>query len=238
MLNCISPPEMLAVTLRYLATGNISKDLHYIFPIGIKTVRKIVRVLWQISRIVLGQSMASTSESFSHRINVLMAVVDTNYDFIYVNVGAYGKDCSVQDETLNIPSPKSLPDTEEALSSVFVGDEAFALNSNFLCPYGGRELDHVNQVFNYRLTRARRFVECVFGIMSNKWRIFQRPLNISTDFAVDILKACCILQNFIHKEEGLSTTFIDTIIDENSELSTLPRSQAERGSLGTNAIRN
>ncbi|KAJ8882777.1 hypothetical protein PR048_014591 [Dryococelus australis] len=55
---------------------------------------------------------------------------------------------------------------------------------------------------------------------------------------LDIVKACCILQNFIHKEEGLSTTFVNTIIDEDSELSTLARSQAVRCSLGVNAIRN
>ncbi|KAJ8896392.1 hypothetical protein PR048_001736 [Dryococelus australis] len=229
--NFISPPEMLPVTLRYLAKWNTFTDLHYSFRLGIKT-------LWQISRFVLGPSTTSTSESLSHRTVdqcyslVLMAVVDTNYDFMYVDGGAYGKDCdSIAGKTLNIPSPKPLPDTGEELSSMFIGDEAFALHSNFLRPYGGREVDHF-------VTRARRFTECAFAMMSNKWKIFHQPLNISTGLAVDTVKACCIVQNFIHKEEGLRTTSVDTIIDENSEPSTIPRSQAVRGSLGVNAIRN
>lgn len=181
---------------------------------------------------------------------VLMAVVDANYNFIFVDAGAYGKDCDssvfkettlwkkLRGNTLNIPPPRALPDIEGELPYVFVGDEAFALHNNLLRPYGGRELDHIKRIFNYRLTRARRFVECAFGIMANKWRIFHRPLNVSTDFATDIVKACCVLQNFIHKEEGLNTICADTTVDVDSELRELPRSQAVRGGLSANTIRH
>ena len=41
-----------------------------------------------------------------------------------------------------------------------------------------------------------------FGILSNKWRIFQRPLNVSPDFAVDIVKACVVLHNFVREKDG------------------------------------
>ena len=53
------------------------------------------------------------------------------------------------------------------------------------------------RVYNYRLCRTRRYVECAFGILSNKRRIFQRPLNVSPDFAADIVKACVVLYNFV-----------------------------------------
>jgi hypothetical protein len=46
------------------------------------------------------------------------------------------------------------------------------------------------RVYKYRLFRTRRYVECAFGILSNKWRIFQWPLNVSPDFIVDIVKVC------------------------------------------------
>jgi hypothetical protein len=45
-------------------------------------------------------------------------------------------------------------------------------------------------------------VECAFGILSNKWRIFQRPLNVSPDLAVDIVKACAFLHNFSRERDG------------------------------------
>jgi len=45
--------------------------------------------------------------------------------------------------------------------------------------------------------------------LSNKWRIFQRPLNISPDFAVDIVKACVVLHNFVRERDGYK--FEDTL---------------------------
>jgi hypothetical protein len=40
-------------------------------------------------------------------------------------------------------------------------------------------------------------LKCTFGILSNKWRIFHRPLNVSVEFAEDIVKACTVLHNFL-----------------------------------------
>jgi hypothetical protein len=45
-------------------------------------------------------------------------------------------------------------------------------------------------------------VECAFGILSNKLRIFQRPLNVIPDFAVVIVKACVVLRNFVRERDG------------------------------------
>jgi hypothetical protein len=45
-------------------------------------------------------------------------------------------------------------------------------------------------------------VECPFGILSNKWRIFQRPLNVSPDLAVDVVKACVVVHNFVREGDG------------------------------------
>jgi hypothetical protein len=59
-------------------------------------------------------------------------------------------------------------------------------------------------VLNYRLCRARKYVECVYGILSNKWRIFQRPLNFSPDFTVGIVKACVVMRIFFFfRERGV-----------------------------------
>jgi hypothetical protein len=58
------------------------------------------------------------------------------------------------------------------------------------------------RTYNYRLSRARRYIECTFGILSNKWRIFHRPLNVSVEFAEDIVKACTVLHNFLRVRDG------------------------------------
>jgi hypothetical protein len=41
----------------------------------------------------------------------------------------------------------------------------------------------VKAVFGYRLRRERRFIECAFWTLSNKWQCFRMLLNVSADFA-------------------------------------------------------
>jgi hypothetical protein len=45
--------------------------------------------------------------------------------------------------------------------------------------------------------------------LSNKWRIFHRPLNVEVNVAIDIVKACCILHNYVRRRDGYQ--FEDTL---------------------------
>ena len=82
-----------------------------------------------------------------------MAVADTNYRFVYVDIGSYGKDCdstifkrstpwtSIQINMLELPSERPLSGTEGPnVPYFFVGDEGFALHRNILRPFGGSNL--------------------------------------------------------------------------------------------------
>jgi len=60
----------------------------------------------------------------------------------------------------NIPVPYML----------VVDDTAFQLNEYTLRPYPGNRLNRIREIFNKRLSRARRVVENAFGIMASKWR--------------------------------------------------------------------
>nr|CAI5842953.1 unnamed protein product [Callosobruchus analis] len=134
---------------------------------------------------------------------VLLAVCDANFCFTYIDVGAFGKfsDSNVfvnsefwnklENDLLHIPKER-----------VLVGDEAFKLTPHLMRPYARKNLNHKKKIFNYRLTRARRYIECSFGILSNKWRIFHRPLNVSFRLAKKIIKACCVLHNFVCSRDG------------------------------------
>lgn len=154
---------------------------------------------------------------------ILMAVVDSNLSFISVDVGAFGResDSSVFKECqfgkklyrneLNIPEPTCLPNTNNSPQPyVFVADEAFALHKNLLRPYPGRGLTNTRRIFNYRLSRARRTVECAFGILSNKWAVLHTPLLVESEFADDIIKACCILHNFVRQRDGYNFEDMDS----------------------------
>lgn len=146
---------------------------------------------------------------------VLLAVCDANYCFISVDIGAYGKSSDstifkdsvlykkLVDKTLDIPDPKPISQTDTTpLPHVIVGDEAFGLSENVMRPYCGKSLTTKKRIFNYRLSRARRYIECSFGILVNKWRIFHRPLNVDIEFAENIIKACCVLHNYVRLRDG------------------------------------
>lgn len=143
---------------------------------------------------------------------VLMAEVDSDYRFIAIDVGAYGKDSDSnifnnwifakmkEDKTLNLPEPTNLPGNNGPLVPyVFLGDKAFPLTEIFLKPYSRCNLNNKRRIFNYRLSRTRRGVECAFGILSNKWNIFNTCMAIPPGYAVLVTKTECVLHNFCTK---------------------------------------
>lgn len=152
---------------------------------------------------------------------VLMAVADSSYRFVYVDVGGYGKDNDstafkrtslwqgIESNRIELPPAKNLPGTNIISPYVLIGDEAFALHQHLLRPYGGSNLTVKKRVFNYRLCRARRYVEYAFGILSNKWRIFHRPINLEPHFAILLTQACVVLHNFVRDRDGYK--FEDTL---------------------------
>lgn len=177
---------------------------------------------------------------------VLLAVADCNYQFVFVDIGSYGKDCdsnifkssslwsSLHNESLKLPHPEPLPGYAIGVPYVFVADEAFPLHKHIMRPFGNNGLTYKKKIFNYRLSRARRYVECAFGILSNKWRIFHRPLNVTTDFAVLIIKACCVLHNFVRVRDG----FHNEDITANNNFVECNDRYNVRGGQNANNIRN
>lgn len=134
-----------------------------------------------------------------------------------MDIGAYGKDSDsgifrdsilykkITEKSLDIPKPRPLIETHDiALPYVIVGDEAFGLMENLMRPYGGKQLSYEKKIFNYRLTLARRYVECTFGIASNKWRILHRPIDVSVDCAEKIVKAITVLHNYVRIRDGFN----------------------------------
>ncbi|XP_060882015.1 uncharacterized protein LOC132953662 [Metopolophium dirhodum] len=147
--------------------------------------------------------------------------LNANYSFISIDVGAYGKEgdstifknCpfgkKLYSELLNLPATVVLPNTDNFPQPfVVIGDEAFGLHKNLLRPYPGRGLTQKRKMFNYRLSRARRYVECAFGILANKWRVLHSAILVEPDFA-DVIKACCILHNYVRRRDGYN--FEDTL---------------------------
>ena len=105
-----------------------------------------------------------------------MALIDHNYKFRWVEVGANGaasdsmiwNDCDLSDAVLDgtagIPDGTPLRGTTQAIPNFIIIDDAFALQVYMMKPFAGKTLSYPEKIFNYRLSQARRVVENAFGI--------------------------------------------------------------------------
>ncbi|CAM4425513.1 unnamed protein product [Leuciscus chuanchicus] len=142
---------------------------------------------------------------------VLLALVDADYRFLVVDVGSYGSNSdggifansvlgkALRDGTLNVPPQSELPGAPELgkVNHIIVADEAFPLKPYLLRPYPGRRLPTEKRIFNYCLSRARRISENVFGILSQRFRVFQRTLQVQPSVVDKVVKAACVLCNYL-----------------------------------------
>ena len=143
---------------------------------------------------------------------VLLALVDHQYKFTFIDVGEYGSnsDSSIFRSSnfgtrylqgdLDVPPPKALPNfpNQGTLPHCIVGDEAFPLRMDLMRPYprsNRAALPQDELVFNYRLSRARRIVENAFGILAQRFRIFNRRMQLSEHNGEIVIKVpvLCII---------------------------------------------
>lgn len=139
---------------------------------------------------------------------VLLALVDANYRFTYVDIGSYGRisdvgvfnSCSLssalQDNSpLNLPPDNELPGSNVISPYVIVADDAFALQRHIMKPFPARNLTYEQRIYNYRLSRARRVVENAFGIMCSKFRVFSKAIPLAPEKVETVVMACCCLHS-------------------------------------------
>ena len=127
--------------------------------------------------------------NYKHTFSVvLMAIVDANYKFRYVNIGAQGRisDAGVYNNSalaealerndLHFPAAEPVPNSDLIVPYMIVADDAFPLKTYTMKPYSRHGMKQIERIFNYRLSRARRVVENAFGILSSKFRVLRAPI--------------------------------------------------------------
>ncbi|XP_045768204.1 putative nuclease HARBI1 [Maniola jurtina] len=259
----ITTKERLAITLRYLATGDSYTSLQYIFHVSKQTISKIVpevcdalvKALKDVIKLpVSEQDWKIVSKEFEEKWNfphvigaldgkhitiqapfrsgteyynykkyfsiVLLALVDSNYNFMYVNVGSQGrisdggvfKHCELyrklENNQLNVPAPEilNIPYTTK-VPYVILGDQAFALTKYMLTPFAGiHSKGSKERIFNYRLSRARRVVENAFGILASKFRVLRNAIMLNPTSAKKVVLAAVHLHNFLRNSSSITTS--------------------------------
>ena len=153
---------------------------------------------------------------------ILLGVVDADYNFLWVNVGALRSmsdagvfngsslNRKIEEGALGLPNADPLPNDDQDTPYFFVGDDALALRPNMIKPYFHRYLAHVERIFIYRTSRARRVVENAFGIMGPRFRCLMTTLNVTPMTTVLITRACVILHQIMRlRYPGLQNEDLD-----------------------------
>jgi hypothetical protein len=120
-----------------------------------------------------------------------MACHDADGNFTVIEMGYAGRNSDggifrasrmghwLERNGLNMLDPEKLPYDQEGgkFPYYFVADEAFPLKSYLMRPYPKRRLNNRQRVYNYRLSRARKTVECAFGMMTQKFQVLLSPIH-------------------------------------------------------------
>ena len=278
MRKTISAEERLAVTLRFLATGNTYFDLAFQFRMHQSTISGIIPEVcqaiyqclkceylrvpntkeewkeiadetekrWQFpncfgaadgKHIPILHPKNSGSDYYNYKgffSIVLLAIVDFDYKFLFVDVGCQGRISdggvyrnsafykAIENKSLNLPDPLPLPKSEnprwmfnqsdEAIPYVFVADDAFLLGKHCMKPFPQSNLSDRKRIFNYRLSRMRRISENFFEIWGKTFRVFTTTMALEPKKAVDITLATIALHNMLRiksKEKYMADGLLD-----------------------------
>lgn len=109
----------------------------------------------------------------------------------------------VENNSLRLPAPEALQGRNKVVPYVFVEDSAFPLQNNIMKPYPGEYPKRSpRRIFNYRLSRARRIVENVFGITASVFRVLRKPMLLQPKTVETIVMAIAHLHNFLRNMDS------------------------------------
>ena len=166
----------------------------------------------------------SGSEFYNYKgflLIFLLAIVDSNYKFIFADVGCQGRISdgevyrnsfsyrATQENLLELPPDKPLPvfnnpyydsqNTEPMPYMLFLVDDPFPLGKSCLKPYSQSGLTPIKRIFNYHLSRVRRVTENAFGILTNLFCVFITRMCLDPDKATIITLTVLVLQSMLRQ---------------------------------------
>ena len=248
----------IAITLRFLATGESYTSLHYQFRTGKATISKFIlpvcraiqqeflqefvtcpttpedwqqletefRLRWNVPHAIgaldgkhVTIRKPPKSGSLYHNYKgffsiVMLALVDADYKFRWVDVGTEGS-CSdaqifnesqlrdkIEDGSIGFPEASPIEEGGPDLPYYILADDAFALKTWLMKPYSKRGLTRAERIANYRISRGRRVVENAFGILSSRFRVFHSAMQLAPERVREIVMACVVLHNMLRCQRG------------------------------------
>jgi hypothetical protein len=133
----------------------------------------------------------------TYGINV-QAACDSRCRFLYVAIAAPGRSSDVV--ALQKTSLSQLIDSLP-LGRYVIGDNAYVCNEHMLTPFPGvQRLQPRNDSYNFYLSQLRIRIEMTFGRFMNRWRFFQRPVQLKLKNTGRVFMCAARLHNFCEDE--------------------------------------
>ena len=251
----ISVGEKLALTIRYLATGESYTSLSCQFRVGRSTISKFIpevcrAIQDEFTREYLkcpttpdqwkelerefrirnvphalgaldGKHVAlkkpKNTGALYHNYKgffsiVMLALVDGQYKFRWVDVGTEGS-CSdgqifnasqlkrrIEDGRIGFPDPAPITQGGRDVPYFILADDAFALKTWLMKPYGRRMLTREERIANYRISRGRRVVENAFGILVSRFRVMRTTIELPPATVREVVLTCVVLHNILRSQ--------------------------------------
>ena len=103
------------------------------------------------------------------------------------------------------------------LPYVILGDQGYPLKKYLMRPYatGNEPVPREIQIYNYRHSRARRTLECAFGILVSKWRCLKTELQVEPERVDKLVVTVCLLHNILLDKEGIDEGTLQKVISSN-----------------------
>ena len=143
---------------------------------------------------------------------VMLALVDGQYKFRWVDAGTAGS-CSdaqifnasqlrrrIEDGRIGFPDPAPITQGGRDVPYFILADDAFALKTWLMKPYGRRMLTREERIANNRISRGRRVVENAFGILVSRFRVMRTTIELPPATVREVVFTCVVLHNILRSQ--------------------------------------
>ena len=235
----ISVGEKLALTIRYLATGEsytseVCRAIQDEFtreylkcpttPDEWKELEREFRIRWNVPHALGAQdgkhvalNKPKNTGALYHNYKgffsiVMLALEDGQYKFRWVDAGTAGS-CSdaqifnasqlkrrIEDGRIGFPDPAPITQGGRDVPYFILADDAFALKTWLMKPYGRRMLTREERIANYRISRGRRVVENAFGILVSRLRVMRTTIELPPATVREVVFTCVVLHNILRNQ--------------------------------------